>query len=73
MQVYKEYTGDTEAKPLGMGGTTFAKAFKNAVAFGPTFPGMAKVEHQPDEYIEIDHLLRCTEIYALAIKELGKS
>lgn len=73
MQVYKDYTGDTEAKPLGMGGTTFAKAFKNAVAFGPTFPGMAKVEHQPDEYMEIDHLLRCTEIYALAIFELGKS
>ncbi len=73
MQVYKEYTGDTEAKPLGMGGTTFAKAFKNAVAFGPTFPGMAKVEHQPDEYMEIDHLLLCTEIYALAINELGKS
>lgn len=73
MQVYKDYTGDNEAKPLGMGGTTFAKAFKNAVAFGPTFPGMAKVEHQPDEYMEIDHLLRCTEIYALAIIELGKS
>ncbi|KUO65868.1 MAG: dipeptidase [Gracilibacter sp. BRH_c7a] len=73
MQVYKDYTGDTEAKPLGMGGTTFAKAFKNAVAFGPTFPGMAKVEHQPDEYMEIDHLIRCTEIYALAINELGKS
>lgn len=73
MQVYKEYTGDTKAKPLGMGGTTFAKAFKNAVAFGPTFPGMAKVEHQPDEYMEIDHLIRCTEIYALAIKELGQA
>ena len=72
MQVYKEYTGDKEAKPLGMGGTTFAKAFNNAVAFGPTFPGMSKVEHQPDEYMETDHLLRCAEIYALAIKELGE-
>ena len=72
MHVYKEYTGDMESKPLGMGGTTFAKAFKNAVAYGPTFPGMAKVEHQPDEFMEIDHLVRCTEIYALAIKELGE-
>jgi len=72
LQVYREYTGDAEAKPLGMGGTTFAKAFKNAVSFGPAFPGMAKVEHQPDEYMEIDHLLRCTEIYALAISELMK-
>ncbi len=72
LHVYREYTGDREAKPLGMGGTTFSKAFKRAVAFGPTFPGMAKVEHQPDEYMEIDHLMRCTEIYALAISELAK-
>lgn len=73
LQVYKDFTGDTQAKPLGMGGTTFAKAFQRAVAFGPTFPGMAKVEHQPDEYMEIDHLVRCTEIYAQAIKALAGS
>ncbi len=70
LQVYRDYTGDQEARPLGIGGTTFAKAFKNAVSFGPTFPGMAKNEHQPDEYMEIDHLIKCTEIYALAIKKL---
>lgn len=73
LQVYQDFTGDTRAKPLGMGGTTFAKAFQRAVAFGPTFPGMAKVEHQPDEYMEIDHLVRCTEIYALAIHALAGS
>lgn len=71
LKVYRDYTGDQKARPLGMGGTTFSKAFRNAVSFGPTFPGMAKVEHQPDEYMEIDHLLKCTEIYALALKELA--
>ncbi len=69
LKIYKEYTGDLETKPLGIGGTTFAKAFKNAVSFGPSFPGMAKVEHQPDEYMEIEHLMSCTELYALAIRE----
>jgi len=73
LNVYREYTGEKDAKPLGMGGTTFAKAFRNAVAFGPSFPGMPKVEHQPDEYMEIDHLLRCTEIYALAIQALSQA
>lgn len=73
LQVYRDYSGDKEAKPLGMGGTTFSKAFKHAVAFGPAFPGMTKVEHQPDEYIEIDHLMKCCELYALAIKELADS
>jgi succinyl-diaminopimelate desuccinylase len=70
LKVYQDFTGDTTARPLGMGGTTFAKAFQHAVAFGPTFPGMAKVEHQPDEYVEIDHLLKCTELYALALQAL---
>lgn len=70
LTVYQDHTGDKEARPLGMGGTTFAKAFQRAVAFGPSFPGMAKVEHQPDEYMEIAHLLKCTEIYAQAIEAL---
>ena len=70
LKVYRDFTGQQEVKALGTGGTTFAKAFKRAVAFGPTFPGTPKVEHQPDEYIEIEHLINCTEIYALAIKEL---
>jgi Acetylornithine deacetylase/Succinyl-diaminopimelate desuccinylase and related deacylases len=73
IQVYQDFTGDTEAKPLGMGGTTFSKAFKRAVAFGPTFPGMPKVEHQPDEYMEIEHLIKCTEIYALALQSLVRN
>jgi len=72
LQVYKDFTGDTAAAPLGMGGTTFCKAFKRAVAYGPTFPGMAKVEHQPDEYMEIEHLLRCTELYTLALQALAQ-
>jgi len=70
LKVYRDFTGEQKAKPLGIGGTTYAKAFRNAVAFGPTFPGMAKVEHQPNEYMEIDHLIKCTELYALAIYEL---
>ncbi|AHF09512.1 MULTISPECIES: Sapep family Mn(2+)-dependent dipeptidase [Dehalobacter] len=73
IQVYQDFTGDTETKPLGMGGTTFSKAFKRAVAFGPTFPGMPKVEHQPDEYMEIEHLIKCTEIYALALQSLVRN
>ncbi|RJE49249.1 dipeptidase [Dehalobacter sp. MCB1] len=72
IQVYQDHTGDKEAHPLGMGGTTFAKAFQRAVAFGPSFPGMPKIEHQPDEYIGTDHLINCTEIYARAIVELTR-
>ncbi|UWG96204.1 Sapep family Mn(2+)-dependent dipeptidase [Dehalobacter sp. DCM] len=71
LNVYQDFSGDREARPIGMGGTTFAKAFQRAVAFGPSFPGMAKIEHQPDEYIAIDHLLKCTDIYAQAIEVLA--
>lgn len=67
LEVYRNFTGEKKARPCGIGGTTLAKVFKNAVAFGPLFPGMEKTEHQPDEYMEIDHLVRCAQLYAQAL------
>lgn len=72
MDVYRKHTGDTESNPIVIGGGTYARAFKNAVAFGPTFIGQPSVEHQKNEYISIDHLHKATRIYADAIYELVK-
>lgn len=73
MKAYKKVTGDNQAKPLIISGGTYARAMKNAVAFGITFPGEKETAHQIDEYIEIDNLLKCTEIFAEAIYELIKN
>ncbi len=72
MEVYREQTGDVDSEPITIGGGTYARAMKNAVAFGPMFPGQDDVAHQKDEYISIDHLMKITKIYSKALYELAK-
>lgn len=69
--VYKRATGE-EATLISIGGGTYSRAIKNAVAFGPLFPGQLELAHQKDEYIGVEELLKCTKIYADAICELIK-
>lgn len=68
-EAYTEMTGK-EAYCVSIGGATYARAFKNAVTFGPLFPGKPSVEHGPDEYIEIDDIVKNAEIIADAIIRL---
>lgn len=70
-KVYEEKMGE-KADLIAIGGGTYAKAMENIVAFGPVFRGQPKVEHQPDEYIEIDSLIKNVQIMAAAIYELAK-
>lgn len=71
MSVYRELTG-REEHPMAIGGGTYAKAFKNMVAFGPTFPGDPEVIHQANEYIEVDKLMKCLQITAAAMWDLAQ-
>ena len=68
-EAYEEITNE-EAFCISMGGATYARVFKNSVAFGPIFPGEEGTEHQPDEYIEIDSLLKAGDIIANAVLKL---
>ena len=70
-KVYTEQTGQ-KATLLAIGGGTYAKEMPNIVAFGPIFPGQIDLDHQTNEYIEIDSLVKNTKIYAHAIYELAK-
>ena len=70
-RVYREQTGQ-EAELLSIGGGTYAKACPNLVAFGPLFPGQEMTEHQPDEYMEADTLLKNAQMMAAAIWELAR-
>ncbi|MDU4962229.1 MAG: dipeptidase PepV [Sporomusaceae bacterium] len=69
--VYAAVTGDA-AKPLAIGGGTYAKHLANTVAFGPQFPGQPDVCHQADEYIALDDLRLCAKLYARAIYAVAK-
>lgn len=72
MDVYKKHTNDTEAKPINIGGGTFARAMPNCVAFGPHFLDKPTFIHQKNEFIGIDDLLLATIIYTEALYELAK-
>ncbi len=69
---YVEYTNDLVNQPKTIGGGTYARALKNAVAFGMEMPGVESVVHQKNEYLELETLYTATAIYAKAIKDLGE-
>ena len=69
VKVYEEETG-LDGDPISTGGATYARSMPNIVAYGPTFPGQEKVAHQADEYIEINAMVKCAQIYAKAIEKL---
>ena len=69
LAAYEEVTGQS-GKPYCIGGATYARIFKNSVAFGPIFPGQPSLEHQKDEYIDIDSLIRAGDVMANAILRL---
>lgn len=71
-KVYCEETGDMDAKPIAIGGGTYAKSFDNMVAFGPIFPGEEEVIHAPNEYANLDNLVRSIQITAAAMYELAQ-
>ncbi len=70
-QAYIKYTGDDTTPLLTIGGGTYSRALKKAVAFGPTMPGRKDVAHQIDEFLHLDDLLKSTAIYMEAIYQLA--
>ena len=72
MNIYKELTGDNDAQPVAIGGGTYAKHAKNAVAFGALLPDQEDRMHQRDEYLEISKIDKLLQIYVEAIYRLAK-
>ncbi len=67
MEIYREATGQSDAEPITMTGGTYARTLKNAVAFGPLFPSEEQVAHSPDEYLNINSIMKAAKIYAEAM------
>ena len=70
-EIFNKKTG-SNVEPIAIGGGTYARAFPNCVAFGPTMPGQKDMCHQVNEFIDIDNLILASKIYAEAIYELAK-
>ena len=68
---YKEVTKDYDAKPICIGGGTYARAFNNCVAFGPEMEGYGEIIiHQPNERIQIRAIEDIMKIYYKAYADL---
>lgn len=66
-EAYTTVTG-REAKLETIGGTTFAKAFPNAVCFGPVDPAdEEELAHQAEEHVTLAAMRRNVEIYGRTI------
>ena len=70
-KVYEEQTGSAAALKT-LGGGTYAKSMPNLVAFGPIFPGDVVREHQANEYVPVEWVLRNAEIIGAAMYELAQ-
>lgn len=70
LKVYEKHTGEN-ARPLSIGGGTYARAFDNAVAFGATMPGEQRNVHREDEFTTVTELVRNAAIFADAITLLA--
>ncbi len=79
LDAYKEVTGKIDAKPYVMGGGTYARYLKNAVAFGPGgshpkwLPAGHGGAHEPDEAMGVEELLSAIKIYILAAVSADKA
>lgn len=69
---YKEFTGDGAAKPIAIGGATYARAVPNTVGFGPIMPGEPDMCHQANEFFSLDGYYTSAKIYAAAVKKLAE-
>ena len=71
MDVYGELSGDRDAKPLSIGGGTYAREFKNAVAIGVTRPDRPDLCHIANENILLSEMLFNTRYMAECLRRLA--
>ena len=70
LRSYRQVTKD-KTEPVVSGSGSYSKVMPNIAAFGAIFPGGNQAWHRVNEFIDIDDLMKMTEIYANAIIELA--
>lgn len=69
LDVYNEQAGE-EARPIAIGGGTYARALACGCAFGPERASDEATIHQANEYVTFEQLRFMSEVYYEAIKRL---
>lgn len=69
---YKKFTGEKDAKPIALGGSTFARVFEKGYSFGiDGILGESLTMHQPNERISEKSMKTAMEIYKNTIQNLS--
>ncbi|MDD4199755.1 MAG: Sapep family Mn(2+)-dependent dipeptidase [Eubacteriales bacterium] len=68
-KAYEKVTGLKNEFTLAWGGS-YAKAMPNIVSWGPLFPGEEDTCHEPNEYIELNNLYKCFDIFKETIHQI---
>lgn len=71
LDAYNKTTGKSGV-PIYTGGGTYARSIPNIAAFGPVYDPADDVAHQSGEYIRVENLVLCHDIYKDAMRELCK-
>lgn len=66
---YQEATG-TDAKAATTSGGTYMELCPTIINYGPSFPGQNGIAHQPNEWMDIEDLVKCAKIYAWTLYQL---
>ncbi len=69
---YIEHTGEKDAKPVSMGGSTFARAFAKGCSFGPEYKGVSYHIHDANERVSVSEVEKTYNIYLSALTKLVK-
>lgn len=70
LSAYKEVTGEMDAKPMTIGGATYARALPRALAFGPCFPNKDNLCHHVNERMSVEDFINTFKIYRIAIEKI---
>ncbi|MEW6366074.1 MAG: dipeptidase [Acidobacteriota bacterium] len=71
LDIFREYSGQADARPLSMGGGSHARLLPGGVNFGPVMPGHPYSGHSEHEYIEQDDLMLSLRMYTAMIERLA--
>lgn len=66
------YMNNDNLKPTTTTGHTYAHNCPNIIPFGPSFPGQNGIAHLPNEWMDIDDLIKCAKTYAYGLYLLNK-
>lgn len=71
LDVFRYYTGQSDAHRIAIGGGTNVRLLPNGVSFGPSMPGEAYTGHSEHEFIARSNLLLDLKMYTAMLVELA--